>query len=434
MKPKLFVGSSTEALKVAYAIQESLECDALCTVWKQGIFDLSGNALDNLLNAVERFDFAIFIFQPDDVSRIREETVRTVRDNVIFELGLFVSRLGKERVYFLVPKDSEEIHMPTDLLGVKPGHYTPPEKDDDLLAALGPFCNQVRRRIEDKGEFDKSLSSEKASISGLKSETLPHTNVDGIELETKKSKHIENGVTVDDFGNFTISEAPTVFFAHRMSKSFPGIRGLEWFTNPKQALDRLEILLRNPILFEKSNGYGVTRDPIWWFRGGRAFYIDSFARLTETRCLMDIDELEIDRLAIFHSSSYYQSFVYVEVQPDQPIGIYKTSAVDIQRMVESFGYAYEEYGIYQNTPITRACYDDGAAVIDGTVTDTSGAQLRGRYLSRYNFLITSKFSPINTKAFDIASKPLLNGILLGEDRFNELFEMIERLPRHDGDY
>jgi predicted nucleotide-binding protein len=89
MKPKVFIGSSVEALQTAHAIQENLEHDALCKVWNQGIFQLSGNALDDLFNAMKEHDFAIFVFQGDDILKMRNDTVRTVRDNVIFELGLF---------------------------------------------------------------------------------------------------------------------------------------------------------------------------------------------------------------------------------------------------------------------------------------------------------------------------------------------------------
>ena len=51
--PNIFIGSSTENLDTAYAIQENLERDAICRVWTQGIFDLSNDALDNLLKATK---------------------------------------------------------------------------------------------------------------------------------------------------------------------------------------------------------------------------------------------------------------------------------------------------------------------------------------------------------------------------------------------
>jgi hypothetical protein len=37
MKPKLFIGSSTEALNIAYAIQENLQHDVLSKVWTQSL-------------------------------------------------------------------------------------------------------------------------------------------------------------------------------------------------------------------------------------------------------------------------------------------------------------------------------------------------------------------------------------------------------------
>ncbi len=99
MKPKVFLGSSVEGLSVAYAIQTNLSHDAEITVWSQGVFELSSTTFESLLDILENVDFGIFVFTPDDVIKIRENTTSTVRDNVLFEFGLFLGKLGKQRVY-----------------------------------------------------------------------------------------------------------------------------------------------------------------------------------------------------------------------------------------------------------------------------------------------------------------------------------------------
>jgi len=149
IKPRIFIGSSTEHLDIAYAIQENLQYDSESTVWTQGIFKLSKTNLDSLIEALSEFDFAIFVFHPDDITQIRNQSFETVRDNLIFELGLFMGKLGKENVFFLIPNSVEKLHLPTDLLGVNPGCYNDKRRDGNLKASLGPFCNQVRNRIKD---------------------------------------------------------------------------------------------------------------------------------------------------------------------------------------------------------------------------------------------------------------------------------------------
>jgi hypothetical protein len=140
----VFVGSSSESLDVAYAIQENLERDAEITVWTQGILDLSKFTLDGLLDGLDNLECGVFILAPDDVVKMRGAECTKARDNVVFELGIFIGRLGKERIFIILPRGEEDFELPTDLLGLTPGTYEPHRTDGNLVAALGPACNKIR--------------------------------------------------------------------------------------------------------------------------------------------------------------------------------------------------------------------------------------------------------------------------------------------------
>lgn len=148
MKPKLFIASSVEGLNVAYTIQTNLEHDVDTTVWPQGVFNLSEMPLDSLLKELDEKDFGVFVFSPDDTLNMRGENSKTVRDNVVFELGLFIGKLGKQRCFIVKPNKSE-LHLPTDLAGVTPATYD--SGRNDLLGALGPACHKIRLAIQNHG-------------------------------------------------------------------------------------------------------------------------------------------------------------------------------------------------------------------------------------------------------------------------------------------
>lgn len=145
-RPALFIGSSTEGLGVAYAIQENLEFDGEATVWPQGVFRASSAALIDLYAFTRQAEFAVFVFTPDDVIHMRGADYPAVRDNVIFELGLFVGALGPQRCFFLVPH-GVEMRLPSDLIGVEPLRYDSARRDGNLRAALGPACNRIRHAM-----------------------------------------------------------------------------------------------------------------------------------------------------------------------------------------------------------------------------------------------------------------------------------------------
>jgi CAP12/Pycsar effector protein, TIR domain len=147
MKPTLFVGSSSESLDVAYAAQRNLEDVAEVVVWTQGIFELTRSYLESLLDALEDTEFGLFIFGADDLIRIRGTEMPTARDNVVFELGLFIGRLGRDRTFILMPRSSADFHLPSDLLGVSTATFQPPSRPERLQAALWPACHDIRLAI-----------------------------------------------------------------------------------------------------------------------------------------------------------------------------------------------------------------------------------------------------------------------------------------------
>ena len=146
MRPRVFIGSSGEALDVSYAVQEELTRDFEVTVWNQDVFRLSHDALDSLLHALDSSDTGVFILRPDDVTESRGESRFTVRDNVIFELGMFIGRLGRDRTFMLLPT-TPEIRLPSDLAGIITAHYDTDRFDRQPRAAVGPACTQIRQAV-----------------------------------------------------------------------------------------------------------------------------------------------------------------------------------------------------------------------------------------------------------------------------------------------
>lgn len=161
LKPKVFVASSVEGLDVAYPLQVNLQHDADVTVWSQGVFSLSVTPLDSITEALNSSDFGIFVFSPDDETRMRGNVNDTVRDNVIFELGLFVGKLGKRRC-FIVRPDDVDLHIPTDLVGVTPAKYSGERDRSEIATSLGPACHEIRQAMKLQGLHNESeISSNK---------------------------------------------------------------------------------------------------------------------------------------------------------------------------------------------------------------------------------------------------------------------------------
>ena len=148
-KPRIFIASAVESLDVADAVNLNLDHDAEVTVWKHG-FEISSDNISSLLDRALASDFAVFIFSPDDVSSIRQQEKLVVRDNVLFELGLFVGSIGKERCFIVKPRGAD-LRIPTDLLGLTPADYEASRSDNNLAAAVNAPCTLIRERVASLG-------------------------------------------------------------------------------------------------------------------------------------------------------------------------------------------------------------------------------------------------------------------------------------------
>ena len=149
-QPILFLGCSAEALEIAQGIQLGLQhAKVEVRIWTDGIFGPSNVTIDALMEQVDLADFAAFVIAPDDRVVSRHKQAEAPRDNVVFELGMFMGRLERRRVYLVKDKD-EDVKIPTDLLGVTPINYVK-NASGNVAAMVGPVCTQLRTEIKKLG-------------------------------------------------------------------------------------------------------------------------------------------------------------------------------------------------------------------------------------------------------------------------------------------
>lgn len=126
-RPRVFFISSKESLEVAKAIRHGLRyTDADSSLWSDDdIFPPGAYPLEVLEKQVDMADFGVAIAHPDDIVQSRDRKTAAPRDNVLFELGFFMSRLRRDRTFLLVPSGGPELKMPSDFKGLTPIAYTP---------------------------------------------------------------------------------------------------------------------------------------------------------------------------------------------------------------------------------------------------------------------------------------------------------------------
>ena len=143
-KMEIFLGSSSEAMNdmkdIGYLLEQLGKTPLLWSDAGKGIFVPNENTIDSLINVTKRVKAAVFIFSADDKvwhhNSLKEGT--TVRDNVLFEYGLFCGALGKSKVCFVCkgnPQLASDLDGITYIDGDK-GELTVEKKLKDWLNAM----------------------------------------------------------------------------------------------------------------------------------------------------------------------------------------------------------------------------------------------------------------------------------------------------------
>lgn len=146
MKRKIFIGSSKEgsgvAKKIKNGINEKCQDWLECELWNEGkVFNVNKGTLDSLIKASRKYDYGIFIASNDDLTSKRWKLNRTIRDNVLFEMGLFLGSLGLDRAFLVT---HSKITLPSDFNGVTTIRYSKTNIDDkisDIITELNKTKN-----------------------------------------------------------------------------------------------------------------------------------------------------------------------------------------------------------------------------------------------------------------------------------------------------
>ena len=181
-RPTVFIGSSTEGRRVAREVASQVSADAETTIWVDGVFNPGAGTLETLTGLLDKYDFAIFILSPDDTIEVRGRNYTSPRDNVLFELGLFMGSLGRRRT-FIVHADGDDLKLPSDLAGITMSPYGARE-DNNLAAALSQTCTPILRAIDSLGVRESRRKVDPMSPARLHSYRCPESEKSAKEQGT----------------------------------------------------------------------------------------------------------------------------------------------------------------------------------------------------------------------------------------------------------
>ncbi|TGD56542.1 CBASS system CD-NTase-associated NAD(+) hydrolase Cap12 [Flavobacterium humi] len=196
IRKKIFIGSSSEEIGLANAAKAILDKDFDVTIWNESVWDnsvfkINNNFLNDLLRASLQFDFSLLIGTTDDQVEYRGNTVMQPRDNVLFELGLFIGRLGLSKCAFVIDK---ELKVLSDISGITLARF---KKDDvpSFVTAINQISELFKNQIDADINFFPSSTLASGYFENLLSPTCKYLIQNG-GFEIDGTKYIDYAIQV----------------------------------------------------------------------------------------------------------------------------------------------------------------------------------------------------------------------------------------------
>jgi O-acetyl-ADP-ribose deacetylase (regulator of RNase III) len=217
VKPKIFLASSTPALKKMHAIADWLKdwgADAL--PWdKKGLFRPGDFILERLLAISQEVDGALILFGDEDREWYHADAQPQPRDNVLIEYGIFASQLGRQRVVVCrtgSPRNASDLG---GLIFLQLGGKT---RESAARDRLRDWMRQLPELMEERRNADREKQEKAAApvVSGIDAVyRLPGKPSCQVRIQTGALKDIVNVDVIVSSENTDLQ--PARFYDRAMS-------------------------------------------------------------------------------------------------------------------------------------------------------------------------------------------------------------------------
>lgn len=162
MNPHTVIFSSSSSLHIAQGLHQNLKEQHTIHLWKGDFFgENKTTPLWTFFKKLFNYDYAVLILSDDNIILDQQNEAQEIwvpRDNVIFELGATMARLGPQKTILLVP----------DYLQIKlPGYF-----DNDVIPVKFYYSKPITKDLEDSIAATQIAA---LGISTLLSNTDPET-------------------------------------------------------------------------------------------------------------------------------------------------------------------------------------------------------------------------------------------------------------------